>query len=49
MLTSVPANRFSPEESRMLKNILGLRERRVGDATVPPADIMNCCTGHQAW
>src|SRR3974377_1100419 len=22
---------FSPEESRMLKNILGLRERRVGD------------------
>ena len=30
---------FSPEESRMLKNILGLRERRVGDVRVPRADI----------
>src|SRR5665213_3869676 len=26
---------FSPEESRMLKNILGLRERRVGDVMIP--------------
>src|SRR6202142_4083872 len=31
---------FSPEESRMLKNILGLRERRVGDVLVPRADII---------
>ncbi|MDO8877712.1 MAG: hemolysin family protein [Pseudolabrys sp.] len=31
---------FSPEESRMLKNILGLRERRVGDVMVPRADII---------
>ena len=31
---------FSPEESRMLKNILGLRERRVGDVMVPRADIV---------
>ena len=32
---------FSPEESRMLKNILGLRERRVGDIMVPRADIVS--------
>lgn len=32
---------FSPEESRMLKNILGLRERRVGDVMVPRADIVD--------
>ncbi len=31
---------FSPEESRMLKNILGLRERRVGDVMVPRADVI---------
>ena len=31
---------FSPEESRMLKNILALRERRVGDVMVPRADII---------
>jgi CBS domain containing-hemolysin-like protein len=31
---------FSPDESRMLKNILGLRERRVGDVMVPRADIV---------
>ena len=31
---------FSPEESRMLKNILALRERRVGDVKVPRADII---------
>ena len=31
---------FSPEEGRMLKNILGLRERRVGDVMVPRADII---------
>src|SRR3954469_1894954 len=30
---------FSPEESAMLKNILGLRERREGDGRLPPADI----------
>jgi CBS domain containing-hemolysin-like protein len=32
---------FSPEESRMLRNILGLRERRVGDVMVPRADIID--------
>ncbi len=32
---------FSLEESRMLKNILGLRERRVGDVMVPRADIID--------
>ncbi len=32
---------FSPEESRMLKNILALRERRVGDVMVPRADIIS--------
>ena len=31
---------FSPEESRMLRNILSLRERRVGDVMVPRADII---------
>src|ERR1700733_12070818 len=31
---------FSPEESRMLKNILGLRERRLDDLMIPRADIV---------
>jgi CBS domain containing-hemolysin-like protein len=31
---------FTPEESRMLKNILGLRERRMEDVMVPRADII---------
>jgi CBS domain containing-hemolysin-like protein len=31
---------FSPEESAMLKNILGLRERRIADVMVPRADIV---------
>ncbi len=31
---------FTPEESRMLKNILGLRERRMQDVMVPRADIV---------
>ncbi|MCQ3942105.1 MAG: magnesium/cobalt efflux protein, partial [Alphaproteobacteria bacterium] len=31
---------FSPEESQMLRNILGLRERRVADVMVPRADIV---------
>ena len=31
---------FSPAESAMLKNILGLRERRVADVRVPRADIV---------
>ena len=31
---------FSLEESRMLRNILGLRERRIGDVMVPRADIV---------
>jgi CBS domain containing-hemolysin-like protein len=31
---------FSPEESRMLKNILGLRERRLDDLMLPRADIV---------
>jgi CBS domain containing-hemolysin-like protein len=31
---------FSPEESTMLKNILGLRERRIDDVMVPRADIV---------
>jgi hemolysin (HlyC) family protein len=31
---------FSPEESAMLKNILGLRERRTEDVMVPRADIV---------
>jgi len=36
---------FSPEESRMLKNILGLRERRVGDVMIPRADIIDVQQG----
>ncbi len=31
---------FSPEESAMLKNILGLRERRIDDVMVPRAHIV---------
>jgi len=31
---------FSPEESRMLKNILGLHERRIGDVMIPRPDII---------
>lgn len=31
---------FSPQETSMLKNILGLRERRVEDVMVPRADII---------
>jgi hemolysin (HlyC) family protein len=31
---------FSPTESRMLKNILSLRERRVDDVMIPRADIV---------
>jgi CBS domain containing-hemolysin-like protein len=31
---------FSPEESTMLKNILGLHERRIEDVMVPRADII---------
>ena len=31
---------FSPTESRMLRNILDLRERRVDDVMVPRADIV---------
>ena len=31
---------FTPDERRMLRNILGLRERRVGDVMVPRADII---------
>ncbi|HVG52470.1 MAG TPA: hemolysin family protein [Xanthobacteraceae bacterium] len=31
---------FSPAESRMLRNILGLRERRVDDVMIPRADIV---------
>jgi CBS domain containing-hemolysin-like protein len=31
---------FSPDESRMLKNILGLRERRLDDLMVPRGDIV---------
>ena len=37
----VPAETgFSPEESTMLRNILGLRERRIADVMVPRADII---------
>jgi CBS domain containing-hemolysin-like protein len=32
---------FSPEERTMLKNILGLRERRVEDVMIPRADIVS--------
>jgi CBS domain containing-hemolysin-like protein len=31
---------FSPAESRMLRNILGLRERRIEDIMIPRADIV---------
>jgi CBS domain containing-hemolysin-like protein len=31
---------FSPEEATMLRNILGLRERRISDVMVPRADIV---------
>ncbi len=31
---------FTPQESRMLRNLLGLRERRVVDVMVPRADII---------
>jgi CBS domain containing-hemolysin-like protein len=31
---------FSPDESRMLKNILGIRDRRLQDIMVPRADIV---------
>src|ERR671936_618514 len=31
---------FSPQERTMLKNILGLRERRVEDVMVPRGDIV---------
>ena len=31
---------FSPEESTMLRNILGLRERRIANVMVPRADIV---------
>ena len=34
------AHGFSPEESKMLQNILALRERRVVDVMVPRADII---------
>ena len=34
------AGDFSPEERALLKNILGLRERRVEDVMVPRADIV---------
>ena len=38
---STPAESgFSPEESTMLRNILGLRERRIADVMVPRADIV---------
>lgn len=32
---------FSPQESAMLRNILGLRERRIADVMVPRADIIS--------
>jgi CBS domain containing-hemolysin-like protein len=32
---------FSPQESAMLRNILGLRERRIVDVMVPRADIIS--------
>jgi CBS domain containing-hemolysin-like protein len=31
---------FTPQEGRMLRNILGLRERRIADVMVPRADII---------
>ncbi|MFL6797173.1 MAG: hemolysin family protein [Xanthobacteraceae bacterium] len=38
--TAVGDTGFSPTERRMLRNILGLRERRVVDVMVPRADII---------
>jgi len=38
--TSSVQSDFSPEERRMLKNILSLGERRTGDVMVPRADII---------
>src|SRR5271170_6538879 len=35
-----PESGFSPEEAAMLKNILGLRERRIEGVMVPRADIV---------
>lgn len=42
LLEGTPATEtgFSPDESRMLKNILSLRERRLDDLMVPRADIV---------
>jgi CBS domain containing-hemolysin-like protein len=37
---SADAHGFSPEETKMLQNILALRERRVADVMVPRADIV---------
>jgi CBS domain containing-hemolysin-like protein len=31
---------FTPQESRMLRNLLGLRERRIADVMIPRADIV---------
>lgn len=31
---------FTPQESRMLRNLLGLRERRIADVMIPRADII---------
>jgi CBS domain containing-hemolysin-like protein len=36
---------FSPQERTMLKNILGLRERRVEDVMIPRADIISVQQG----
>lgn len=38
--TSLGQSDFAPEERRMLKNILAMRERRIGDLMVPRADII---------
>ena len=38
--TDTGATGFSPTESAMLRNILGLRERRVADVMLPRADII---------
>jgi CBS domain containing-hemolysin-like protein len=35
-----PESGFSPEEATMLKNILGLRDQRIGSVMVPRADIV---------
>ena len=39
---------FSPDERTMLRNILGLRERRIADVMVPRADIVAVQAGHLA-